>query len=142
MLIRRFPVWDVTPDAAADASCTYLVAYEGEADDPNDWLSHYLDTHPRLMARLPGIREIEIYTRVDWCSGLPILRANCLQRNKVVFDSPTALAAALNSPVRQEMRAHFLTFPPFSGRVTHYPLATSRVGDLRPPARSDGSRGS
>jgi hypothetical protein len=52
-----------------------------------------------------------------------------MQRNKVVFDSPEALTAALHSPVRHEMRADFNAFPPFSGPVRHYAMAT-RV--LRP----------
>ena len=50
--------------------CTYLVSYEGEAEDFNAWLTHYLTHHPPLMAQLPGIRELEIYTRLDFRSGL------------------------------------------------------------------------
>src|SRR5260370_164267 len=83
--------------------------------------SPYIAHHPPIMARFPGIREIEISTRVDWCSGLPWPRVECMQRNKVVFDNPAALTAALNSPVRDEMRADFRDFPPFSGKSTHYP---------------------
>jgi hypothetical protein len=47
-----------------------------------------------------------------------------MQRNKVVFDNAAALTAALESPVRQEMRAHFHALPTFTGRVTHFPMAT------------------
>jgi hypothetical protein len=54
------------------------------------------------MARFPGIRQIEIYTRLDWLGALPWRRVDYMQRNKVVFDSPAALKAALNSPVRHE----------------------------------------
>jgi hypothetical protein len=50
-----------------------------------------------------------------------------MQRNKVVFDSPAALAAALNSPARHEMRAAFRRFPPFTGPITHFPMATTTV---------------
>jgi hypothetical protein len=50
-----------------------------------------------------------------------------MQRNKVAFDSAEALTAALNSPVRKEMRADYAALPPFSGRVTHYPMATSVI---------------
>jgi hypothetical protein len=45
-----------------------------------------------------------------------------MQRNKVVFDSPDALNAALASPVRHEMRADFKNFPPFSGANLHFPM--------------------
>jgi uncharacterized protein (TIGR02118 family) len=128
MLVRRFPVPEPRRDSEAGAqSCTYLVSYEGTADDLSAWLAYYIGHHPPIMARFPGIREIEIYTRLDWCGGLPWPRVEHMQRNKVVFDSAAALTAALNSPVRHEMRADFANFPPFSGLVTHFPLATSPI---------------
>ena len=43
------------------------------------------------MARFPGIRQIEICTRIDWCGFLPWRRVDHMQRNKVVFDSAAAL---------------------------------------------------
>ena len=107
--------------------CTYLVAYEGQAEDLNAWHSHYIGDHPPIMARFPGIRQVEIYTRIDWCGSLPWPRVEHMQRNKVVFDSPAALTAALNSPVRHEMRAAFARFPAFTGPVTHFPMATMIV---------------
>lgn len=109
------------------AGCTYLVAYEGEATDLNAWLRHYLESHIPHMARFPGIRELEVYTRLDWVSTLPWRRVNFMQRNKVAFDSAEALTAALHSPVRHEMRADFKTFPPFTGPVTHFAMITRVV---------------
>jgi hypothetical protein len=79
------------------------------------------------MARFPGIRQVEIYTRIDWRGSLPWPRVEHMQRNKVVFDSPAALTAALNSPARHEMRAAFARFPAFTGPVTHFPMATMIV---------------
>ncbi|MBI3515245.1 MAG: hypothetical protein HY060_14475 [Proteobacteria bacterium] len=125
MLARPFPVPDAgfrTPAGALP--CTYLVYYPGTADDLNHWLAYYIAHHPPLMARFPGIREIEICTRVDWCGFLPWRRIDHMQRNKVVFDSAAALTAALNSPVRHEMRADFHKFPPFQGGSLHHPMAT------------------
>ncbi len=122
MLTRRYPV-----PAPGKGSCTYLVSYEGEAEDTNTWLSHYIDHHPPITARFPDVRAIEIYTRVDWCSGSRWRRENALQRNKVVFDDTQALTAALNSPVRDEMRADFVQFPPFRGYNTHYPMHTIAI---------------
>jgi uncharacterized protein (TIGR02118 family) len=126
MLTRRFPVHDAQ-FRSPEPHCTYLVAYEGEAEDANVWLAYYIAHHPPIMARFPGIREIEISTRIDWCGFLPFRRVNYLQRNKVVFDSPEALTAALNSPVRHEMRADFKNFPPYSGANTHFPMLTRSV---------------
>jgi hypothetical protein len=129
MLTRTFPVPD--PEfrtRPGDLPCTYLVAYEGTAQDLHHWLSHYIAHHPPIMARFPAIRQIEIYTRLDWCGLLPGRRVDYMQRNKVVFDDAATLTAALNSPVRHEMRAHFHSFPPFAGRNSHYPMATLSLG--------------
>lgn len=110
-----------SPDATW---CTYLVAYEGPAEDETRWLEDYLAHHPPLMAKLPGIRELEIYTPLEWRCPPHLRHVRHLQRNKVAFDSAEALAAALASPVRSEMRAHFKRLPAFSGRVTHYAMTT------------------
>ncbi len=126
MLVRRFPVPD--PDFTGPGRTTYLVTYEGVAEDPFAWLGYYIAHHPPIMARFPGIRQIEIYTRLDWLDELPFPRVAHLQRNKVVFDSPAALTAALNSPVRHDMRADFHKFPPYTGGNTHFPMETREVG--------------
>ena len=47
-----------------------------------------------------------------------------MQRIKVAFDSPAALTLALKSPARAAMREHYHSFPAFSGKVTHFPMAT------------------
>jgi hypothetical protein len=128
MLVRRHPVPDPTfGTPPGQLPCTYLVAYEGAAEDLPVWLAHYIADHPPIMARFPGIRQIEIYTCIDWCGGLPWRRVAHMQRNKVVFDSQAALTAALNSPVRHEMRGSFGRFPPFTGPITHFPMTTITV---------------
>ncbi|HEX4410288.1 MAG TPA: hypothetical protein VH206_16050 [Xanthobacteraceae bacterium] len=128
MLVRSFAVPEPTlQNAPGTPHCTYLVSYEGEAEDLNAWHAHYLSSHTRHMAMFPGIRELEIYTRLDWVSALPWTRLNFMQRNKVAFDSPAALEQALHSPVRHEMRADFNTFPPFTGPNKHFAVATHVV---------------
>jgi len=128
MLARAFPVPDPAfRTAPGHPHCSYLVSYAGRADDLNAWLDHYVTGHPPIMARFPGIREIEVCTRIDWRGFLPWPRVDHMLRNKVVFDSPAALGAALASPVRHEMRADYKAFPPFTGPVSHYPMATLTV---------------
>ena len=68
------------------------------------------------MAKFPGVRVVETYTRMDWVCGLDWPPETAMQRNKLVFDSPAALTAGLASPVLQEMRADFNRFPSISGR--------------------------
>lgn len=129
MLVRQFavpdPAFKIRPD---EAHCTYLVSYEGEAEDLNAWHAHYLESHTGHMAAFPGIRELEIYTRVDWVSRQPWARQNFMQRNKVAFDSTEALQNALHSPVRHAMREDFGRFPKFSGPNNHFAMATRVVG--------------
>ena len=131
MVVRSFAVPEPAfRTAPGEPHCTYLVSYEGEADDLNAWHAHYLESHIGHMAMFPGIRELEVYTRLDWVSALPWPRFNFMQRNKVVFDSTEALDHALNSPVRHEMRADFKTFPRFTGLNRHYAMATRVVSAL------------
>jgi hypothetical protein len=128
MVARTFAVPDPRLDHALGTPyCTYLVSYEGEAEDINVWLAHYLDLHTEHMARFPGIRELEVYTRLDWVSRMPWARSNFMQRNKVAFDSPEALTHALHSPVRHAMRADYNTFPPFTGPTRHFAMTTRVV---------------
>lgn len=125
MAVRRFAVPEPRVDMQGGSRCTYLVSYEGPAEDFNAWLGHYVAHHPELMAQFPGIREIEIYTGLDYHSELPVARATPMQRNKVVFDSPEALNAALASPTRHAMREDFKRFPPFSGANLHFPMLST-----------------
>lgn len=134
MLVRAFPLHDAKlQNAPGLPYCTYLVSYEGAAEDLNAWLSHYLERHTVHMAHFPGIRELEVYTRLDWVSGPDWPRADFMQRNKVAFDSPEALTQALHSPVRQEMRADYATFPAFTGPVRHFAMSTRSVALPRHP---------
>lgn len=128
MLLRTFAVPDPVYRTAPGAlPCSYLVSYPGPAEDLNEWLSFYIAHHPVPMAKLPGIRELEVLTRIDWHGFLPWPRANAMLRNRVAFDSEKALEAALASPVRHEMRADYKRFPPFAGGNTHHPMATLAV---------------
>jgi hypothetical protein len=125
MLVRPFAVPEPALETApGEPYCTYLVSYEGEAEDLNAWHAHYLENHTRHMAMFPKIRELEVYTRLDWVSRSPWRRLHFMQRNKVAFDSEEALQQALHSPVRHEMRADFRAFPPFNGPNNHYAMAT------------------
>jgi uncharacterized protein (TIGR02118 family) len=127
MLTRRFEV--PVPRSADEPGpwCTYLVAYEGPAEDANAWMHHYLKLHPPLMRQLPGLRELEICTSIDAVAFVPGRRVRHLQRNKVAFDSAAALDDALQSPVREQMRRDFAAFPPYTGRVLHHPMLTRAV---------------
>jgi uncharacterized protein (TIGR02118 family) len=117
MAVRSFAVRE-----PGKGGCSYLVAYEGPAQDPDAWRAHYEAHHAPLMAELPGIRELEIYSPVPLVFSVGWKAARSLQRNKVVFDTPQALQAALDSGARAKMRADFAAFPPYRGKVIHHPM--------------------
>ncbi len=125
MLIRELAIERIEiPPANGKTRCSYLVHYPGQAADLSAWHRHYIDHHPPIMRKFPQVREIEICTRVDWIGGLPGMRVDFMQRNKLMFDSPEDLSAALASPVIGEMRADFHQFPEFAGGNAHYPMLT------------------
>jgi len=127
MLTRSFPVDVAEHPKGTTTPCSYLVHYPGPAEDMNAWNLHYLKHHPSIMRTFPNVRQIEIYTRIDWVDRLPSRRVEHMQRNKLVFDSPEALSHALGSDVIKRMRADFVQFPPFSGGNKHFPMLTRTV---------------
>jgi hypothetical protein len=137
MIARSFPVDQAQFETPVGAlPCSYLVHYPGAASDLNAWLGHYLDHHPQIMRTFPGIREIGIYTRLDWCSFMPWERVDYMQRNKLVFDHPAALTEALSSPTIKIMRADYAQFPQFTGGNVHYPMLTRGISAATPRLRA------
>jgi uncharacterized protein (TIGR02118 family) len=124
MLVRTFDVAVPGRKSGSEAHCSYLVSYEGEADDLNAWHSHYLESHTRCIAMLPGVRELEVYTRLDWVSASSWRRVNYMQRNRVAFDNVDGLEAALSSPAREAIRADVRAFPAFTGPTRHVAMLT------------------
>lgn len=127
MVTRSFPVDVAEHPEGGGIPCSYLVHYPGPAEDLNAWHLHYLERHPSIMRTFPNVRQIEIYTRIDWVDRLPSRRVKYMQRNKLVFDSPEALSHALTSDVIKRMRADFVQFPPFAGGNKHFPMLTRTV---------------
>ena len=72
--------------------------------------------HPRRDVLFPASHRGEGVQPADYIIG-----------NEVVFDHVAAFNAAMQSPVRQELRRHFREFPPFSGLNTHFPMNRRRL---------------
>lgn len=122
MYLRPFDVCDPAP--LSPSACSYIVYYPGPAEDLNGWLGCYIRQHPPIMKKFPGLRELEILTRMDWVDAMPWPRADIMQRNRVMFDSPQALTDALHSEVRVALRDDSATFPPIQNGNKHYPMLT------------------
>ncbi len=127
MLTRRYPVAEPIDATTKATPLSYMVEYEGPAKDENAWHQFYVEGHPSLLAKFPGIRKIEIYTPAVVISALPFDVRRTMQRNKTVFDSPEAMNAAMASPVRDALRRDFHNFPAFEGAAAHYPFRTVSV---------------
>jgi hypothetical protein len=129
---RFYPVGaDATP-APLQAPFSYVVRYHRPADDEAAFVQDYLATHPATEAKLPGIRSIICYVPLgDMQAGGPdgtgLPSADYMIGNEVVFDDIDAFNAAMASPVRDELRAHYRAFPRFTGVNTHYPMIRRRL---------------
>ena len=121
-----YPVADETEPGPLTAPFSYVVRYHKPAEDEAAFIKNYVDTHPPTLGKLPGIRSVMCYF------PLPVAvngtaAADYIIGNEVVFDSIAAFNAAMQSPVRQELRRHFREFPPFTGRNTHFPMNRTRL---------------
>lgn len=123
---RFYPVGQSKNPAPLTAPFSYVVRYQRQADDEAAFIANYLATHPVTQAKLPGIRSIMCYLPLDELRDRSLAAADTMIGNEVVFDDIEAFNAAMASPVRQELRAHFHEFPRFTGANTHYPMIRSR----------------
>lgn len=131
---RFYAVGEGTAPAPLHAPFSYVVRYHHPAEDVAAFIANYLATHPITQARLPGIRSIMCYLPLDDISASSLAHpssrlksADYMIGNEVVFDHIDAFNAAMASPVRQELRAHYHEFPRFTGANTHYPMSRRRL---------------
>jgi hypothetical protein len=110
-----------------DAPISYVVRYHRPAEDEDLFRRNYVASHPPTQAKLPGIRSVMCYfPRPDLNpSQWPSL--DYLIGNEVAFDTVADFNVAMESPVRQELRAHYRDFPSFSGANTHFLMRRTRI---------------
>ncbi len=121
-----YPVAGEAKAGPLDAPFSYVVRYHRPAEDEAAFIKNYVETHPPTLAKLPGIRSVMCYFPQDIVAPtLPA--ADYMIGNEVAFDSVEVFNAAMQSPVRQELRRHFHEFPRFSGRNTHFPMNRTRL---------------
>jgi hypothetical protein len=127
-LERRFyPVAGQSAVGPLAAPFSYVVRYHRPAEDEAAFVANYVASHPPTLARLPEIRSIMCYFPLDDCNSPRMPSAGYMIGNEVAFDTVEAFNAAMTSPVRQELRAHYRAFPPFTGANTHYLMRRSRL---------------
>jgi uncharacterized protein (TIGR02118 family) len=119
---RFYPVADAPSPGPLRAPFSYVVRYHHPAENVAEFVSHYVADHPPILGKLPKIRSVLCYLPLDQTAAAILPPADYMVGNEVVFDSPEAFNAAMASPVRLELRAHYKDFPPFTGKNTHYPM--------------------
>src|ERR1043165_2635321 len=123
---RFYPVAGDSKVTELSAPFSYVVRYHRPAEDEGAFIRNYVETHPPTLAKLPGIRSVMCYfPQAILAPAMPA--ADTMIGNEVVFDDVEAFNAAMQSPVRQELRRHFREFPPFTGRNTHFPMNPTRL---------------
>ena len=131
LLVRRFAVPQPRSWRDGATALSYWVEYTGPAQDENAWHGFYLASHAPLLTRLPGIRMVEIYTPAIAVCGIGLAVRPCMQRNKTVFDDAEAMNAAMQSPLRAQLREDVARFPPFSGEAHHFPFISTSYFSAR-----------
>ncbi len=104
------------------ADVSYLVNYQGPAEDEAVFLKYYREHHPAILLDFPAIQRLELGLPINW---KPLVNISCAARMlycEISFDSIEKLNNALNSEVRAVLRKDYECFPPFSGLVTHFAM--------------------
>ena len=118
----RYPVAGVTDPESRTAPMSFVVRYYGPMSDIAAFHDFYVANHLPLLAQFPNVRNVFAYLPVSWRNpDLP--QSQVLLGNEVVFDSVSALNAAMSSEIMPALRKDSSQFPPF-GHSTHH--ATQR----------------
>lgn len=127
MRTRFYPVAGAPAPAPLTAATSYVVRYHRPVADEAVFNAHYVECHPPVLGEFPGIRNVICYLPIEWSDPTGLDDANVFLGNEVVFDTLDALNAALASDVRHKLREDYKTFPPFTGRNTHYAMRRTRL---------------
>jgi uncharacterized protein (TIGR02118 family) len=124
---RFYPVTGEPHPGPLRAPFSYVVRYHHPAESPEEFVSHYIADHPPILGKLPEVRSVLCYLPVEQRASAILPPADYMVGNEVVFDSLEAFNAAMASPIRLELRAHFKNFPKFTGKNTHFPMIRRQV---------------
>ena len=101
-------------------SYAYLVIYEVQPEDPEDFLRYYVEKHLPIVWTFPKIRRVQIERGVDGGDFFMIAR--------FTFDTLEDLRMAITSKEREHARADMKNFPTYTGRVRRQAVEILEVG--------------
>ena len=92
-------------------SYSYLVFYEGECENPEEFLHYYIDNHLPIVWTFPCVRRVQIQRGVNGGDFFIVAR--------FTFDTLVDLREAITSAERRRAREDMTNFPPFHGRIRY-----------------------
>ena len=104
-------------------TASYFVRYEPTGELSNEFLNHYRGKHADTLKNFPGIQALHLHTPVKWNDPESVIRGRVGLLAQLVFESPSALDAALISHARAVAREDFKRFPRFDGEVIHQAMS-------------------
>lgn len=122
----HFPVPGYRTPPPRTAPLSFVVRYYGPTADLAAFDRYYVDNHPPILARFPGIRNVLCYLPADWRSTGPVGDSRLILGNEVVFDDLGALNRALESDVLPLLIADGKRFPAF-GSNSHHAMRRERI---------------
>jgi uncharacterized protein (TIGR02118 family) len=125
--VHLFAVAGEAKPSPMRSTLSYIVRYRRPAEDEKAFQTFYMNNHPPILGKFPGIRNCRCYTPIAWTDPAKLPRFDYMLGNEVVFDDVAALDASLKSDVRHEARRDYKSFPKFSGKNTHYAMRRARL---------------
>ncbi len=108
-------------------TASYIVRYQGYAENKTGFISHYRNRHAPILENFPGIKSLVLHHAADFQDPYPITPGGNLLIAEMTFQDISALNIALKSPVRTDARNDFENFPTFHGEVTHQAFQSEKV---------------
>ena len=129
---QRMSIERITPGApdepgAKPEAVSWIVQYNGPAEDPPAFHAYYRSHHVPIVHRMPGIRSLNLYSPEPWTGTARLHKVNHLLIVQAVFDNLDGLLAMRNSPQRREGLQDFDNYPKFEGPVTHQAMRSHRI---------------
>lgn len=122
----HFPIPGHETPPPRTAPLSFVVRYYGPTADLAAFDRFYVDNHPPILARFPGIRNVLCYLPTGWQTQGPVRDSRLILGNEVVFDDLGALNRALESDVLALLIADGKRFPEF-GSNSHHAMRRERI---------------
>jgi hypothetical protein len=119
--VVHYPLPELETPPPRTAALSFVVRYYGPVKDHPKFVDIYTSSHPQILAKFEGIRNVLCYFPLNWGASGEVKDEKMIIGNEVVFDDLAALKLALQSDVRLEAGDHSQHFQKF-GYNTHHTM--------------------